>query len=111
MRSKKRHVAWLPLAAVLMIGLGVAAAAAEGKVNINQAGVEQLALLPRVGPAVAQRIIDFREENGDFKSVEDLMMVRGIGEKTFERLAPYVSLSGETTLTEKVRTNVWVDQE
>lgn len=103
MRSKKRHVAWLPLAAVLMIGLGVAAAAAEGKVNINKAGVEQLALLPRIGPAVAQRIVDFREENGDFKSAEDLMMVRGIGEKTFERLAPYVSLSGETTLTEKVR--------
>ena len=98
-------VSWLPLAAVLMIGLGVAAAAAEGKVNINKAGVEQLALLPRVGPAVAQRIVDFREQNGDFKSAEDLMMVRGIGEKTFERLAPYVSISGETTLTEKVRSS------
>ena len=59
--------------------------------------------LPRVGPAVAQRIVDFREQNGSFKAVEDLMLVRGIGEKTFERLAPYITLSGETTLSEKVR--------
>ena len=103
MRNKTHRIAWLPLAAVLMIGLAAAAAAAEGKVNINKAGVEELALLPRVGPAVAQRIVDFREENGDFKSAEDLMLVRGIGEKTFERLAPYVALSGETTLNEKVR--------
>ena len=88
-----------------MIGLAGAVAAAEGKVNINEASAEELALLPRVGPAVAQRIVDFREENGAFKSMEDLMLVRGIGEKTFERLAPYVALSGETTLTEKVRSS------
>ncbi len=104
MHSKTRRIARLLSAAILVTGLGVAAAA-EGKVNINAAGVEQLALLPRVGPAVAQRIVDFREENGDFKAVEDLMLVRGIGEKTFERLASYVSLEGETTLSEKVRSS------
>ena len=103
MRSKTRQVIWLLLAALVATGLGTAVQAAEGKVNVNDANVEQLALLPRVGPAVAQRIVDFREENGDFKSVEDLMLVRGIGEKTFERLAPYVALSGETTLSEKAR--------
>ena len=79
-----------------------AAAAAEGKVNVNEAGIDQLALLPRIGPAVAQRIVEFREENGAFKTVEDLMLVRGIGEKTFERLAPYITRGGETTLSEKV---------
>ncbi len=106
MRSKTRHFAWMLLTALVVAGLGaVAAAAAEGKVNVNDAGIEHLALLPRVGPAVAQRIIDFREENGDFKSAEDLMLVRGIGEKTFERLAPYITLSGETTLSEKVRSS------
>jgi len=78
------------------------AAADEATVNINTAGVEQLMLLPRVGPSVAQRIVDFREANGRFKAVEDLMLVRGIGEKTFELIRPHVTISGETTLTEKV---------
>ena len=103
MRSKTRQVTRLLLTALVVAGLGAAAEAAESKVNINDANVEQLARLPRVGPAVAQRIVDFREENGDFKSAEELMLVCGIGERTFERLAPYISLSGETTLSEKVR--------
>lgn len=80
-----------------------AAAAAEAKVNVNKATVAQLALLPRIGPAVAQRIAEFREANGPFKTVEDLLLVRGIGDRTLEQLKPYVALSGETTLTEKVR--------
>ena len=66
-----------------------------GTVNVNSAGVEQLALLPRIGPAVAQRIVDYREANGAFKALEDLMLVRGIGEKTFELIKPYASLSGQ----------------
>jgi len=78
------------------------ALAAEGEVNINSAGVEELSLLPRVGATVAQRIIDFREENGEFKSIEDLLLVKGIGEKTFERMEPHVTVKGATTLSEKV---------
>jgi len=94
------------LTALVMAGLGATAVeAAEGKINVNDANAEQLALLPRVGPTVAQRIIEFREENGDFKSAEDLMLVRGIGEKTCERLVPYIRLRGETTLSEKVRSS------
>ena len=81
----------------------VAAAAPAGKVNINSADAEQLSLLPRVGPSIAQRIVEHREENGSFEALEDLMLVRGIGEKTFERMEPYLALEGETTLTEKVR--------
>ena len=80
-------------------------AGATGTVNVNSAGVEQLALLPRVGPAVAQRIVDYREANGAFKALEDLMLIRGIGEKTFELIKPYASLSGQTTLSEKVRSS------
>lgn len=75
------------------------------KVNINSAEAPQLALLPRVGPSVAQRILEHRKQNGPFKKVEDLMLVRGIGEKTFELIKPYVTTSGETTLKEKVRTS------
>ena len=79
--------------------------AAEGAkvVNINTASAEQLALLPRVGASVAQRIIDFRDKNGRFKTLEDLMLVRGIGEKTYELIEPHVTLTGDTTLAEKVR--------
>jgi competence protein ComEA len=82
-----------------------ALAAETGTVNVNSAGVDQLALLPRIGPAVAQRIVAYREENGAFKALEDLMLVRGIGEKTFELIKPYASLSGQTTLSEKVRSS------
>ncbi len=72
-------------------------------ININEASASQLALLPRVGPALSARIIEFRKENEKFKQPADLMLVRGIGEKTFELMKPYVVVSGETTLTEKVR--------
>ena len=73
------------------------------RVNINSADTGQLALLPRVGPSVAQRIVDYRKQNGAFKKAEDLMLVQGIGEKTFQLLKPYVATAGETTLKEKVK--------
>lgn len=79
---------------------------AEGKssvVNVNSANASQLALLPRVGPSVAERIVDYRKQNGPFKKPEDLMLVQGIGEKTFQLLKPYVAIAGETTLKEKVK--------
>lgn len=92
---------------LVLVGLfltGLPGFAAEGRrVNVNTADTAQLALLPRVGPSVAQRIVDFRKENGPFKSPEDLMLVQGIGEKTFQLLKPYVAVSGETTLKEKVK--------
>lgn len=93
-------------AAALAAGLLLAAlpVMAQGKkVNVNTADVAQLSLLPRVGPSVAQRIVEFRKENGPFKRPEDLMLVRGIGEKTFELLKPYLAVAGDTTLKEKVR--------
>lgn len=81
---------------------------AEGggkKVNINSADTAQLALLPRVGPSVAQRIVEYRKQNGPFKKAEDLMLVQGIGEKTYQLIKPYVATAGETTLREKVRSS------
>jgi len=90
------------LALVLALA-AVPAFAASGVVNVNDADASQLALLPRVGPALSERIIEFREENGELKSPEDLMLVRGIGEKTFEMMEPFVTVEGETTLDAKVR--------
>lgn len=63
-----------------------------GKVNINTADQATLETLPQVGPAMAQRIIAWREANGRFTTVEDLMSVTGIGEKTFEALRDLVVL-------------------
>ena len=104
MKHTNRWIAALAALAFAFAALPAEAAdSAAGKVNVNTAAAAQLSLLPRVGPAVAERIIEYREANGGFKSLEDLMLVRGIGEKTFELLEPYVALAGETTLKEKVR--------
>ncbi|MGH9367430.1 MAG: ComEA family DNA-binding protein, partial [Thermoanaerobaculia bacterium] len=80
-----------------------AAPQAAGKVNINQASAAQIALLPRIGAKVALRVVDYRKEHGSFSRPEELMEVKGIGEKLFLVLKPYVTVSGPTTVTEKIR--------
>jgi len=77
---------------------------ATGVVNLNTADVTQLALLPRVGAKAAQRIADYRKEHGSFKKTSDLMQVKGFGEKSYERLAAYITVDGKTTLSAKVHT-------
>lgn len=59
-------------------------------VELNTATAAELQTLPRVGERTAQRIIEYREEHGGFEKIEDLMNVRGIGERTFLRLRPLV---------------------
>ncbi|HNT32814.1 MAG: helix-hairpin-helix domain-containing protein [Acidobacteria bacterium] len=66
--------------------------AAGGKINLNTAPLDELQKLPGVGAAIAQRIIDFRKMNGPFKKIEDLMKVRGIGEKLFLRFKDQLSV-------------------
>jgi competence protein ComEA len=66
--------------------------AGGGPINLNTAGVEQLDELPRVGPAIAQRIVDWREQNGRFSSVDDLLGVPGIGEKMLAGLRDLVTV-------------------
>ena len=99
------------LAAPLVLGFCAAALAADSvpspsvdgkKVNINQASAEQLANLPRVGGKAAQRVVEYRKAKGPFARPEDLMEVKGFGEKKFEQLKPYLAVSGPTTLDAKV---------
>ncbi|NLI61735.1 MAG: transporter [Clostridiales bacterium] len=63
------------------------------KVNINKADQSQLETLPRIGPVTAQNIIQYREENGPFMSIEDIMNVPRIGEKTFEGLKDHITVN------------------
>lgn len=66
--------------------------ASDGRVNLNTADATALETLPRVGPALAERIIAWRDANGRFTAVEDLMSVSGIGTKTFDGLRDLVTV-------------------
>ena len=68
------------------------APAAGGKVNINTATLEELDTLPGIGPAIAQRIIDYRTANGPFQTIEDVMNVRGIGQATFDSIKGLITV-------------------
>jgi competence protein ComEA len=71
---------------------GPAGGGAGGKINLNTATVEELGELPRVGPVLAQRIVDWRTQQGPFKSPEELDAVDGVGPKMLETLLPLVTV-------------------
>jgi competence protein ComEA len=75
--------------------------AKAGVVNLNSADAPQLMLLPRIGQKAALRIIEFRKVNGSFKSTTELMQVKGIGDKSYKLLSPYLTVEGKTTLASK----------
>jgi competence protein ComEA len=99
------------IAVLMMLALGVATAAAQGSgrapaaaketietpVNLNTATAAQLEMLPGVGPATAQRIMEYRQKSGGFKKVEELMNIRGIGEASFLKLKSLVSVTPPRT--------------
>ncbi len=64
----------------------------DGRVDINTATLKQLDLLPGIGETIAQRIIDYRNEHGDFASIDDLLNVTGIGMSKLEEIRPYIKV-------------------
>jgi len=78
-----------------LLPLGAQSKPESEKININTASATDLDKLPRIGPKVAQRIIDYRKEHGPFKKIEEIMKVKGIGEKTFARLKDLITVGAE----------------
>ena len=98
----RRLIAVAALAAVLTTPLaaqakgGAQAPGAKplvsGTININTASAADLQRLPGIGAKTASRVIDYRQKNGPFKKVEELMNVRGVGEKNFLKLKDHISV-------------------
>ncbi len=63
-----------------------AAVVSTGPVNLNSATAAQIALLPGIGPKTADLIVQYRQKNGPFKKIEEIMNVRGVGEKSFLKI-------------------------
>lgn len=100
MTTHKQKVLALGLAAAIVV-LSLAPAyaqapASKARININTAPASELENLPRIGPKVAQRIVDFRTKNGNFKKVEEIMKVQGIGEKVFEQIKELITVGAAT---------------
>ena len=68
------------------------AAGGSAPVELNNATVDQLMAIRGIGKVMAERIVAWRDEHGPFRRVEDLMKVKGVGEKTFEKLRPFVKV-------------------
>ena len=90
MLNLKRQV-WVGLCIVLTVLLALPVLAFAGdKININTADKDKLCELTGVGPTIAERIIQYREKNGPFKSVDELINVKGIGEGTLHKIKDFI---------------------
>lgn len=88
---KKRM--WFGLFMLLMgLMLAPGLVVAVEKVNINTADKEALSSLPGIGPSIADRIVQYREENGPFKNKDEITKVKGIGDKTFQKIRDLIVL-------------------
>ena len=91
------------MAAFMAASPAVAAAepAPADQIDLNSATVEQLTSLPGVGPTLAGRIVEYREKAGRFGSIEELLNVKGIGEKNFQKIEPRLKVTKASSTSSK----------
>jgi len=90
-----KPISTLALALCLSLPLAAASGASRAPlhpVNLNSATVTELMQLPRVGVKTAERIVAFRKQHGGFQRPEEIMNVKGIGEKSYAKLKPYLAV-------------------
>ncbi len=92
MKSKRSH--WGRSVGILILFLLAPLALGDEspKIDLNTATLSQLKGLPGIGPVIAERILELREKSGPFKRIEDLMNIRGIGEKKFLKLKDLITI-------------------
>ncbi len=94
-RNVRKFVVLISVLLLFFTTCGPVSAADDGKVNINTAGKEELTQLHRIGPKTADAIIEYRQKT-PFKSIEDIMEVKGIGQKTFDDIKDRITVGVET---------------
>lgn len=94
-----RRIWLMALAVALVFSVSGVAFGASGTVNINTATADELTSLDGIGPKKAQAIINYRQKNGSFQRLEDLMKVSGIGPKTFTDNKERLTISGSAAAT------------
>jgi len=101
MRNKAARVLVCALALGIALAANPSLAGGDGRlsgtVNVNTASAEQLQLLPGVGETRARALIEARKQRGGFKSVDELLDVKGIGDASLDRMRPFVTVDGKTT--------------
>ncbi|MFI5170003.1 MAG: ComEA family DNA-binding protein [Vicinamibacterales bacterium] len=94
--TRRIVAAVLAVAFAVLVAPGFASAESKpqpaGRVNINTASVAQLEALPGVGAQLAARIVEHRQKAGSFRSTQELLSVRGIGEKNLAKLEPFLTV-------------------
>jgi len=89
--NRKKKIVWLLTAAFLITLVSVSWVNGAEKVNINTATAAELQTISGIGASIADRIVQYREENGAFKTVEDIMKVKGIGPKKYESIKDQIT--------------------
>ena len=75
----------------------------NGSINVNSATVSDFLIVPYIDDAVAQNIVDAREVNGPFSSLDDLLKVKGVDSKLLDEIGPFIKLDGSTTIRRDVK--------